>query len=246
MCVISFLVPNLVAFSCYMVNIHLEKWLIRCDMKRAIWWDLCNKYISIFCIKHMNTIFRTLQVNKWWSKNQTFFSFCEINATKFGTKIEFHLISFGLYHAVEIDHTTLLLLFVAENVLLLLVISLTVDIDELRVLHGFVYPSWSLVIWYFVVTDTTTQLNTLDACYVRMPSPAYVPMTKFHSGKWRNHMQAWNISILLRNADSSVTGIQLVTALGEPFDPRPPISCKNKNTSVVSYVIRLFNISKLR
>ena len=34
----------------------------------------------------MSIIFRTLQVNKWWSKNQTFFSFCEINATKFGNK----------------------------------------------------------------------------------------------------------------------------------------------------------------
>ena len=58
-------------------------------------------------------------------EKKTFFSFCEINATKFGTKIKFHLISFGLYHAVEIDHTILLLMFVAEKVLLLLVISLT-------------------------------------------------------------------------------------------------------------------------
>ena len=58
-------------------------------------------------------------------EKQRFFSFCEINATKFGTKIEFHLISFGLYHAVEIDHTILLLVFVAEKVLVLLVISLT-------------------------------------------------------------------------------------------------------------------------
>ena len=39
----------------------------------------------------MSTIFRTLQINEWQSKNQTFFSFCEINATKFGTKIKFHL-----------------------------------------------------------------------------------------------------------------------------------------------------------
>ena len=127
MCDISFVVPNLVAFSYYTANIHLEKWLMRCDTKRAIWWDLYNKYISIFCIKHMSTIFRTLQVNEWWSKKQTFFSFCKINATKFGTKIKFHLISFGLYHAVEIDHTILLLVFVAEKVLLRLVISLTAD-----------------------------------------------------------------------------------------------------------------------
>ena len=39
---ISFLVPNLVAFPCYTVNIHLEKWVMRCDTKRAIWWDLYN------------------------------------------------------------------------------------------------------------------------------------------------------------------------------------------------------------
>ena len=39
----------------------------------------------------MSTIFRTLQVNKWSSKNQTFFSFCEINATEFGNKNGFHL-----------------------------------------------------------------------------------------------------------------------------------------------------------
>ena len=138
MCDISFLVPNLVAFSCYTVNIHLEKWLMRCDTKRALWWDLYNKYISIFCIKHMSTIFRTLQVNEWQSKKQTFFSFCEINATKFGTKIKFHLISFGLYHAVEIDHTILLLVFVV--VLLLLVIYLTdVSRCEGRYLAGSPY-----------------------------------------------------------------------------------------------------------
>ena len=57
--------PNLVALSCYTVNIHLEKWLMRCDTNRAIWWDLYNKRISIFCIKHKSTIFRTLQVNRW-------------------------------------------------------------------------------------------------------------------------------------------------------------------------------------
>ena len=34
----------------------------------------------------MSTIFRTLQVNKYKSKSQTFFSFCEIIATKFSTK----------------------------------------------------------------------------------------------------------------------------------------------------------------
>ena len=48
MCKISILLPKFVAFFCYMVNIHLEKWLIRCDTKRAIWWDLYNRQISIF------------------------------------------------------------------------------------------------------------------------------------------------------------------------------------------------------
>ena len=64
MCKISFLLPNLVAFLRYTVNIHLEKGLMMCDTKRAIWRDLYNKHMSIFCIKHMSTIFRTLQVNK--------------------------------------------------------------------------------------------------------------------------------------------------------------------------------------
>ena len=81
------MLPNLIAFSCYTVNIHLEKWLMRCETKRSIW-DLYNKHISMFCIKHMITIFRTLQVNKWQSKHQAFFSFCKIKATKFGTKYE--------------------------------------------------------------------------------------------------------------------------------------------------------------
>ena len=50
----------------------------------------------------MNTIFRTLQVYKRKSKNQTFFYFCEINATKFGTNFKYNFISFGLYHADEV------------------------------------------------------------------------------------------------------------------------------------------------
>ena len=83
---IKLLVPNLAPFSCYTVHIHLEKYLMRCDTERAIWWDLYNKHISIFCIKHISSIFRTLQVNKWHSKNQTFYLFCQINATKFGSK----------------------------------------------------------------------------------------------------------------------------------------------------------------
>ena len=78
----------MLALSCYTVNIHLEKWLMRCDTKRAIWWDLYNKNISKFGINHVSTIFRTLQVKKRQSKKQTFFSFCKINATDFGTKNE--------------------------------------------------------------------------------------------------------------------------------------------------------------
>ena len=64
-CKISFLLPNLVAFSCYTVNIHLEKRLMGCDTTRAMWWNLYKKHISIFCIEHLSTIIRTLQVNKW-------------------------------------------------------------------------------------------------------------------------------------------------------------------------------------
>ena len=59
---------------------------MRCDTKRAIWWDLYDKHMSIFYIKHMSTIFRKLQVNKWHLENQTFLPLCEINATKFGSK----------------------------------------------------------------------------------------------------------------------------------------------------------------
>ena len=73
----------------------------------------------------MSIIFRTLQVPNDSRKTKHYSPFYEINATKFGTQIKFHLISFGLYHAVEIDHTILLLKFVAEKVLLFLVISLT-------------------------------------------------------------------------------------------------------------------------
>ena len=54
-----------------------------------------TKFSSIFLLhgKHSQQtdififfIFRTLQVNKWSMKNQTFLSFCEINATKLGMK----------------------------------------------------------------------------------------------------------------------------------------------------------------
>ena len=42
-CKISFLLPDLVAFSCYRANIHLEKWLMRCDTKRAIWCEYSRR-----------------------------------------------------------------------------------------------------------------------------------------------------------------------------------------------------------
>ena len=123
---------------------------MRCDTKRAIWWDLYNKHISIFCIKHTSTIFHTLQVNKWQLKNQTFLSFCEINATKFGSKYQilhtiiYHYMTSCGYIIMNIvdscmiwfhfhlscswrNHIILLLMFVAEKVLLFLVISLTAD-----------------------------------------------------------------------------------------------------------------------
>ena len=139
MCKISFLLPNLVAFLWYTGSIRLEKWLMRCDTKRAIWWDLYNKHTSIFCIKYMSTIFRTLQVNKWQSKNQTFFSFCERYATKFGTKIWFRWIISCSWS----NHTILLLMFVAEKVLLLLVISLTDNVSWqqhlLNLLHNCIF-----------------------------------------------------------------------------------------------------------
>ena len=107
--------------SCYTVNIHLEKWLMRRDTKRAIWWDLYNKQISIFCIKNMSTIFRTLHVNKW-SKRFSHFArwmllnlLAKINFTHYyillyGFLWLYHydyswfmydLIWFWLYHAVE-------------------------------------------------------------------------------------------------------------------------------------------------
>ena len=112
MCKISFLLPNLVAFLCYTVNIHLVKWLMRCDTKRAIWWDLYNKHTSIFCIKHMSTIFRTLQVNKWKTKR----------FSHFARKMPLNLVpKFDFVWIVSCSwsyHTILLLMFVAEKLLL--------------------------------------------------------------------------------------------------------------------------------
>ena len=62
----------------------------------------------------MNTIFRTLQVNKWQSKKKFFFSFCKINATKFGTKNEIshkiiyhYMTSYGYIIMIIIDSCTI-------------------------------------------------------------------------------------------------------------------------------------------
>ena len=121
---------------------------MRCDTKRAIWWDLYNKQISISCIKHMSIIFRTLQVNNWWLKNQMFLSFCEITATNFGDKnyilhtiIYHYMTSYGYIFMIIADSCMISFHFdcimqlkksyhIATNVcsrkvLLLLVISLT-------------------------------------------------------------------------------------------------------------------------
>ena len=124
------MVPDLVAFSFNAGSIHLGKYSMRCDTKRAIWWDVFNKHISIVCIKDMSTIFGTLQINKWWSEKQTFFSFCEINATKFGSKNEIsytiinnYMTSYGY---VIVDYSWFMYNLVSFGLyLLLLVTSLT-------------------------------------------------------------------------------------------------------------------------
>ena len=60
---------------------------MRYDTKCAIWWDSYNKHLFIFYIKHLSTILRTLQIKKMVvEKPNVFFSFCEVNATKFGSK----------------------------------------------------------------------------------------------------------------------------------------------------------------
>ena len=58
----------------------------------------------------MSTIFRTLQVNKWQLKNQTYLSFCEINATKFGSNnqilhamIYHYMTSYGYIIMIIVD-----------------------------------------------------------------------------------------------------------------------------------------------
>ena len=62
---------------------------MRCDTKRAIWWDLYKKHISIFCIKHMSAIFRTLQVN-------------EMNATIWYQKLNFAQYYISLYDLLRL------------------------------------------------------------------------------------------------------------------------------------------------
>ena len=90
----------------------------------------------------MSTIFRTLQVNKWLLKNQTFFAFCEINAAKFGSKryilhiIIYHYMTSNGYIIMNIVDSCMIWfhfdcivqlkkMFVLWKVQLLLVISLT-------------------------------------------------------------------------------------------------------------------------
>ena len=115
-----------------------EVWYQACDLMRFI--QQTHIYILLQTSEH--------QINKWKPKNQAFSSFCEINATKFGTKtsishkiIYHYMTSYGYIIMVIVDscifylisivscswsnHTILLLMFVAEKVLLLLVISLT-------------------------------------------------------------------------------------------------------------------------
>ena len=77
-----------------MVNIHLEKWLMRCDTKRAIWWNLYNKHISIFHIKHMSTIFRTLQVNNDSWKTKRSCPFARWMLLNLVAKVKFYTLSY--------------------------------------------------------------------------------------------------------------------------------------------------------
>ena len=59
---------------------------MKCDTKRAIKWDLYNKHISIFCIKHMSTTIARCSLTNNSPKTKRFFFFSEYNATKLGSK----------------------------------------------------------------------------------------------------------------------------------------------------------------
>ena len=83
---ISFLVPNLVAFSCYAGNIHLEKCLMKCDTKRAIRWHLCNKHTSTLASYTWVPSFARCRLTNNSRKTKRFSPFSEINVTKFGSK----------------------------------------------------------------------------------------------------------------------------------------------------------------
>ena len=80
------LVPNLVAFSWYTVNIHAEKHLMRCDTKRAIWDGIYTK--TIIYILHQTHGYHLSHAadEQMIVENQMFFSFSEKNANKFGSK----------------------------------------------------------------------------------------------------------------------------------------------------------------
>ena len=167
MCKISFLLPNVVAFSCYTVNIHLEKWLMRCDTKRTIWWDLYNKHIYIL---HQTHEYHLSHAAGWQIivENQTLFSFCETNAAKFGTKNE-------ISHKIIMqwkNHTILLLMLVAEKVLLLLVISLTA---EVAIKQGY-YVAWYIhSYWWNLLISRCSEIH---------PTKHFKPFSDFLKCKW--------------------------------------------------------------
>ena len=141
----------------------------------------------------MSAIFRMLQVNKQQSKNQTFFSFCKINATKFSTKNEIpHKITYhymksdgyiiviivdlcmisstAWYNLNEIKlymNHILLQMVVAEKVLLLLVISLTDD-TWVTVTNDFFGHDWGNLYMTIIDNHLTSDQNVIhgDECII--------------------------------------------------------------------------------
>ena len=108
MCKISFSLPNLVAFSCYTVNIHLEKWLMRCDIKRFNEIYTTNTYLY-FASNIWVPSFARCRLTNDSQKPKYFFSFCKINATKFGTRNEIphkiiyhHMTSYGYIIIIKV------------------------------------------------------------------------------------------------------------------------------------------------
>ena len=115
MYVISFCYQSpLVAFSCYTVNIHWEKWLMRCDTKRAIWWNLYNKHISIFCIEYMSTFFARCRITNDSRKTKRFSPFARYMLINLVPKLNFVWIV-----SCSWNNHIILLMLEAENVQLL-------------------------------------------------------------------------------------------------------------------------------